>query len=141
MARRRRAVDDPAVGNRRLRGHAPARAGRGSRPARWHAPLPPTLPHGGSLPALADWWRAPGDPLLVELIEAAQRESPTVASAAARIAEARACRVSAGAALAPKLDGSVSASRSNTAFGTSSPTGAAGGTGGSAASSWAAPVR
>jgi len=94
-------------------------------PAQWHSPLPPTLPHDGSLTALTDWWRTPGDPLLVELIEAAERESATIAAASARIAEARATRVSAGAALLPNLDGSLSAQRGNSSFG-SSPTGAAG---------------
>ncbi|MBT2304250.1 efflux transporter outer membrane subunit [Variovorax paradoxus] len=88
-------------------------------PAQWHTPLP----HGGSLPVLADWWRQLDDPLLVELIDAAQAASPSVASAAARIAEARAARVSAGAALAPNLTGNVSASRGN------SPTSGFGGTG------------
>jgi NodT family efflux transporter outer membrane factor (OMF) lipoprotein len=88
-------------------------------PAQWHTPLP----HGGSLPVLADWWRQLDDPLLAELIEAAQAASPSVASAAARIAEARATRVSAGAALAPNLTGNVSASRGN------SPTSGFGGTG------------
>jgi multidrug efflux system outer membrane protein len=88
-------------------------------PAQWHTPLP----HGGSLPVLADWWRQLDDPLLVELIDAAQGASPSVASAAARIAEARATRVSAGAALAPNLTGNVSASRGN------SPTSGFGGTG------------
>lgn len=89
-------------------------------PAQWHAPLPPaagvdaaTLPHAGSLPALADWWRQLDDPVLVALVEAAQAASPTVASASARIVEARATRVQSGAALGPTLDGTVSAQRSN----------------------------
>jgi multidrug efflux system outer membrane protein len=95
-------------------------------PAQWTTPLPgasAALPHGGSLPSLAEWWRQLDDPLLVQLIDAAEAASPTVASAAARIAEARASRVAAGAALGPKLDGSLSASRSN------SPTSGFGGTG------------
>lgn len=37
-------------------------------PAQWNAPMP----HGGSTIALADWWRQLDDPLLVELIEAAE---------------------------------------------------------------------
>lgn len=76
-------------------------------PAQWHAPLP----HGGSLASLADWWRQLDDPLLVELIAAAEAASPSVASAAARVAEARSTRVQAGAALLPSLDGTASASR------------------------------
>ena len=81
-------------------------------PAQWNTPLPAAaLPHGGSLAALADWWRRHDDALLVELIDAAEAASPTVASAAARLAEARSNRVAAGAALAPRLDGALSASR------------------------------
>ncbi|MGO4391002.1 efflux transporter outer membrane subunit [Variovorax sp. M-6] len=85
-------------------------------PAQWQTPLPATtsaLPHGGSLPSLAEWWRQLDDPLLVELIVAAEAASPTVASAQARIGEARAARVAAGAALVPNLNGSLSASRGN----------------------------
>lgn len=94
-------------------------------PAQWHAPVPLALAHAGSLPALADWWRQLDDPLLVHLIEAAQTVSPTVASAAARITEARGTRVQAGAALLPTLDGTLSAQRSNSpAGGTGSSTGA-----------------
>lgn len=76
-------------------------------PAQWHAPLP----HGGSLASLANWWSQLDDPLLVELIAAAEAASPNVASAAARVAEARFTRVQAGAALLPSLDGTASASR------------------------------
>lgn len=84
-------------------------------PAQWHAPLP----HGGSLASLADWWRQLDDPLLVELIAAAEAASPNLASAAARVAEARSTRVQAGAALLPSLDGTASASRgvSGSSFG------------------------
>lgn len=85
-------------------------------PAHWSTPLPAStapLPHGGSLPTLAEWWRQLNDPLLVDLIFAAEAASPDVASAGARIAEARATRVAAGAALVPNLNGSASASRGN----------------------------
>ncbi|VWX63463.1 Efflux transporter, outer membrane factor (OMF) lipoprotein, NodT family [Burkholderiales bacterium 8X] len=99
-------------------------------PARWQTPLPggsAQLPHQGSLPSMAEWWRRLDDPLLVELIDAAQSASPNIASAAARIAEARASRVAAGAALAPNLNGSLSATRSNSptggGFGTGAPAG------------------
>ncbi|MDQ0071808.1 NodT family efflux transporter outer membrane factor (OMF) lipoprotein [Variovorax boronicumulans] len=84
-------------------------------PAKVEAPFPPQwnapLPHGGSLASLADWWRQLDDPLLVELIAAAENASPNLASAAARVAEARSTRVQAGAALLPSLDGTASASR------------------------------
>ena len=76
-------------------------------PAQWQAPLP----HQGQLADLADWWQRLDDPLLLALIDAAQNASPTVASAVARIAQARATAVGAGAALGPTLDASASASR------------------------------
>ena len=101
-------------------------------PAQWHAPLP----HGGSVASLAEWWRQLDDPLLVELIAAAEAASPNLASAAARVAEARSTRVQAGAALLPNLDGTASASRgvSGSSFGS-------GGTASSSSSSAAiAPV-
>ncbi|MDM0112589.1 efflux transporter outer membrane subunit [Variovorax sp. J22R133] len=79
-------------------------------PTNWHVPLP----HEGAVTLLADWWRQLDDPLLVALIESAQAESPTIASAASRIADARAARVAAGAALAPNLNGNLQASRGNT---------------------------
>jgi NodT family efflux transporter outer membrane factor (OMF) lipoprotein len=100
-------------------------------PPHWSTPLPPStaaLPHGGSLPTLAEWWEQLHDPLLVELINASEAASPTVASAGARIAEARATRIAAGAALVPNLNGSLSASRGNSpTTGLSGPTGTAGG--------------
>lgn len=78
-------------------------------PPQWYAPLP----HDGTLTDLTRWWQQFNDPLLIELIEAAQTVSPTVATAGARIADARAQRVAAQAALLPTLDASVSASRGN----------------------------
>jgi multidrug efflux system outer membrane protein len=93
-------------------------------PAQWNAPLP----HGGSLASLADWWRQLDDPLLVELIAAAETASPNLASAAARVAEARSTRVQAGAALLPSLDGTGTASR-----GVSGSSFSGGGTGSSSA--------
>lgn len=76
-------------------------------PPNWQAPLP----HQGSLTDLSQWWRAQGDPLLVELIDAAQAEAPTVASARSKIEQARATRVAAGAALGPTLNATVNAQR------------------------------
>ncbi|MBC7683317.1 MAG: efflux transporter outer membrane subunit [Ferruginibacter sp.] len=73
----------------------------------WQAPLP----HQGNMGDLASWWQRLDDPLLVTLIDAAQDASPTVASAASRIAQARATAVGAGAALGPTLDALASASR------------------------------
>jgi multidrug efflux system outer membrane protein len=78
-------------------------------PPQWFAPLP----HGGDLRDLTAWWQQWNDPLLIELIEAAQGASPTVAAAASRIGQARAARVAAGAALLPTLDAQASALRGN----------------------------
>lgn len=85
-------------------------------PAQWFAPLPAQagstgLPHNGALTDLTQWWQQQGDPLLVELIAAAQAVSPTVATARSRIEQARATRVAAGAALLPSLNATASASR------------------------------
>lgn len=78
-------------------------------PQQWQAPLP----HNGSQADLASWWRGQADGLLVQLIESAQAVSPTVASAASRIAQSRAERVAAGAALLPNVDAAASVNRSN----------------------------
>ena len=74
----------------------------------WYAPLP----HGGTGAGLARWWEQFDDPVLSRLVTAAEDASPTVASAGARIADARSRRVAAGAALLPSLDASAPASRS-----------------------------
>ena len=50
-------------------------------PAEWQAPLP----HQGQLVHLSDWWAQQDDPLLVELIMAAQAVSPSLASARSNI--------------------------------------------------------
>ena len=43
----------------------------------WHAPLP----HQGAVTSLTDWWQQQGDPVLVDLIGAAQQASPSVSQA------------------------------------------------------------
>ncbi|QBE67349.1 efflux transporter outer membrane subunit [Pseudoduganella lutea] len=78
-------------------------------PAQWHAPLP----HGGTVTQLSGWWRGQGDPLLAELVEAAQVASPTVAAARSRLAQAREQRVAAGAALAPTVDAALTSTRAS----------------------------
>lgn len=88
---------------------APPAKVENSTPPQWHTPLP----HNGSLTDLNGWWRQQGDPLLVQLIDAAQAASPTIATAGSRIAQSRAQRVAAGAALLPSLDAAVSVSRAN----------------------------
>jgi NodT family efflux transporter outer membrane factor (OMF) lipoprotein len=78
-------------------------------PPQWYAPRPPD----GRLADLTQWWQQFNDPLLVDLVAAAQAASPTVASAGQRIAQARATRINARAALLPTLDATLSATRSN----------------------------
>ena len=99
-------------------------------PVQWQAPLP----HNGTLTDLSQWWQQLGDPLLVELIDAAQRVSPGVSAARSRIAQARATKVGAGAGLGPSLDASASASRapaqSSSGFGGGTGTGVGSGAGG-----------
>ncbi|MBX9705518.1 MAG: efflux transporter outer membrane subunit [Gammaproteobacteria bacterium] len=77
-------------------------------PTRWQA----TLPHEGSQANLTQFWQQFQDPLLLSLIDAAEKESATLATAKARIAQARAKLAEANAALMPAVDGSASASRS-----------------------------
>lgn len=82
-------------------------------PLQWQAPLP----HAGQPGDLAQWWQSLGDPLLVQLVAAAQEASPTVASALSRVAQSRAARAVAGAALLPTLDANAHAQRSSTQAG------------------------
>lgn len=84
-----------------------------SAPQQWHAPLP-VLPHGGSIADLSQWWRQQGDPVLAQLVEAAQAASPTIVAARSRIEQARAERVATGAALLPALDAAATAVRNRT---------------------------
>ena len=76
-------------------------------PDQWQAPLP----HQGNVVALTQWWQQQGDPLLVELIAAAQTVSPTVSQALARVAASRSVQATARSALLPSLDAQLSASR------------------------------
>jgi len=106
--------------------HAPPVQVDAKAPAKWYAPtavlsahnapdnkIAEELPHHAKLTDLSHWWQQQHDPLLVELIQAAQAVSPTVATALSRIEQSRATRVSAEAALLPKLDAAISATRSN----------------------------
>ena len=78
-------------------------------PLQWQAPLP----HGGNVTQLSDWWRTQGDPVLAQLVEAAQAVSPTIASARSRIGQARADRTAAGAALVPAVNGIATSTRTS----------------------------
>ena len=62
-------------------------------------------------PSCAAGGRSSTIPLLARLVDAAEVASPTIASAAARIADARSRRAAAGAALLPSLDAGASAGR------------------------------
>lgn len=73
----------------------------------WQAPLP----HQGAVGALSQWWQRQGDPVLVELIQAAQSVSPTVAQALSRIEGSRANQAQANSALLPNISAQTSASR------------------------------
>ena len=76
-----------------------------------------TLPHGGSATVLENWWRQLGDPVLVELIDSAQKASASTAQAALRVAEARGTLTVADAATLPALDATLSQSRAAFSFG------------------------
>lgn len=79
-------------------------------PPGWYAPLP----HNGTLTDLSQWWRSQGDPLLSQLIDAAQAVSPTIASAKSRIEQSRAVKAASAAALLPSVDGSLGLTRGRT---------------------------
>ena len=96
-------------------------------PLQWYAPLPassaaaaPTLttnvanslPHNGSLTSLSQWWHQQNDPLLVDLIDAAQVVSPSIITARSNIQQAQAARDVSAAALLPTLDASGNFNRS-----------------------------
>lgn len=66
---------------------------------------------------ISHWWRQLRDPVLNDLIETALRNSPDMRSARARLSESRARLNLADADLLPRLNGSLSASRSSAAAG------------------------
>ncbi|WP_229722309.1 efflux transporter outer membrane subunit [Xylophilus rhododendri] len=76
-------------------------------PAGWHA----QLPHGGSTADMQSWWQRLNDPLLVELIGAAEEASPTLAQAKSRLLQARSTEVGKQAALLPSADLNASIQR------------------------------
>ncbi|NML43237.1 efflux transporter outer membrane subunit [Ramlibacter sp. G-1-2-2] len=77
-------------------------------PAQWAAPLP----HEGSLQGLQDWWGRFHDPVLARLQQAAESDSPTLASAWGNIEIARATLSSARSGASPSVSASASATRS-----------------------------
>ncbi len=86
-------------------------------PAQWahdvqhYAEAEVEVAHGGSVTQLLQWWQQWHDPVLLDLIEAAQQHSPDLASAAARIAQARAAAVGTGAAMQPQLNAQAGVQR------------------------------
>jgi outer membrane protein, multidrug efflux system len=91
---------------------APALMPSSSMVGAWQAPAPKSTPlTSGPVTDLSTWWAGFNDPLLPPLIAAAQQVSPSLASASARIERARASRVAAGAALAPRVDAVGSANQ------------------------------
>ncbi len=76
-------------------------------PPQWQAPLP----HQGAVGSMTQWWQQQGDPLLVELIAAAQAVSPSVSQALARVEASRAQQAAAHSALVPNVSAQVSGTR------------------------------
>ena len=81
-------------------------------PPQWQTPLP----HNGQTADLKHWWEQFNDPLMPQLVAAAQEASPTLATARSRIEQARATRVAAGAALGPTLNAEASVVRGRQDF-------------------------
>ena len=89
---------------------------------RWQAPdqqaaAQKLAAHGGSSAALAAWWQQFEDPVLTDLIAAAQRASASLTQAAARIERARVDAIAANAMSNPSLDATAGANRSAFSFG------------------------
>jgi multidrug efflux system outer membrane protein len=76
-------------------------------PQQWSASRPDTT---RSL-ELQHWWTSQNEPELVQLIDAAQKVSPNVATALARIEQSKAFQAQAVAALVPALSASASSSK------------------------------
>jgi NodT family efflux transporter outer membrane factor (OMF) lipoprotein len=86
--------------------------------SRWHASADESpVAHGGDPNRLQRWWEGFHDPVLSRLLEAAQRESASLALAKARIEQARAALVDAGAAGLPSLDTSLDGNHAAFSFG------------------------
>jgi len=77
-------------------------------PANWQA----SVPHGGKLEQMTDWWNQFKDPVLTALQQAAQKDSPTLDTAVAAIKSARASVTTNRASGIPSLSASASATNS-----------------------------
>jgi len=82
-------------------------------PKSWIEPLPFKQPHDGKLSDLQNWWQQFNDPALLKLIEAAQKVSPDIESAQARVVAAQTEVVLAGSYLLPSLTADANASRNH----------------------------
>jgi outer membrane protein, multidrug efflux system len=80
-------------------------------PAAWIEPLPFKQAHDGKLTDLKNWWQQFNDPVLLQLIEAAQKVSPDIESAKARVIAAQAAVTLTEGQLLPSLTADASASR------------------------------
>lgn len=80
-------------------------------PESWSSPVAPGLAADASPAELAAWWTTLNDPTLSSLIERAIVNNKDLALARARIREARALAIIAGAADEPQLDAAARASR------------------------------
>lgn len=76
-------------------------------PDAWQA----TLPHNGSTVNMNQWWAQWGDTTLIELINAAQNQSASLAAARNGIAQARAALTNTQANTLPSLNASAQAQR------------------------------
>lgn len=91
-------------------------------PARWNRlETASTVTDAGAAGNLSQWWRRLNDPLLSQLVDEAQRQSLDLRKAQARLREARARLGVASAGRYPSLDASVSAGRSGSIVGASTP--------------------
>jgi len=84
-----------------------------SPPTGWIEPLPFKQAHDGKLSDLKNWWQQFNDPVLLQLIEAAQKVSPDIESAKTRVAAAQTEAILAGAQLLPTLTADANASRNH----------------------------
>ena len=80
-------------------------------PQNWQTQPSASLPHDGKLEAMTDWWRQMDDPLLLRLIEAAQKESASLSQARVHIESARYEAITAGVAVLPSVEGGFAAKR------------------------------
>jgi NodT family efflux transporter outer membrane factor (OMF) lipoprotein len=73
------------------------------------APAPAPAPSATPAPILDAWWDGFGDPELSRVVARAEAQNLDIEQARARLAQSRAAAKAAGAALAPRIDGTGSA--------------------------------